>query len=53
MSLTFVDLGDGRTRLDIEHTGWERFGEEAETWRTANTGGWGALLPAFGAAAEA
>jgi len=53
VSLSFVDLGDGRTRLDIEHTGWERFGEEAETWRTANTGGWNALVLGFRTAAEA
>jgi uncharacterized protein YndB with AHSA1/START domain len=51
--LTFVDLGNDRTRLDIVHSGWERFGEESETWRTANSGGWSALLPTFVAAAEA
>jgi uncharacterized protein YndB with AHSA1/START domain len=53
VELTFVDLGDGRTRLDIVHSGWERLGEEAEAWRTANTGGWNALVPVFRAAAEA
>jgi len=52
VELTFVDLGDGRTRLDVVHTGWERFGEESDRFRTANSGGWGALLPAFAAAAE-
>jgi uncharacterized protein YndB with AHSA1/START domain len=52
VELTFADLGDGRTRLDIVHTGWERLGDEAEAWRTANTGGWNALIPVFRAAAE-
>jgi uncharacterized protein YndB with AHSA1/START domain len=53
VELTFVDLGDDRTRLDVVHTGWDRFGEEADRFRTANSGGWGALLPAFVTAAEA
>ena len=53
VELTFVALADDRTRLDVVHTGWDRFGEEADRFRTANTGGWGALLPRFVAAAEA
>ena len=53
VQLIFVDLGDDRTRLEIVHTGWERFGDEAERLRTANTGGWDALLSGFLAAAEA
>jgi uncharacterized protein YndB with AHSA1/START domain len=53
VTLTFVDLGDDRTRLDVVHAGWERFGEEADRFRTANSGGWGALLPAFVTAADA
>ena len=53
VELTFVDLGDDRTRLDVLHTGWDHFGEEADRFRTANSGGWGALLPAFATAAEA
>jgi hypothetical protein len=38
------------TRLEITHTGWERLGAEAETWRDANRGGWAGLLPVFAAA---
>ena len=53
VAITFVALGDDRTRLDIVHTGWERFGEASERWRTANTGGWTALLAAYAVAAEA
>jgi hypothetical protein len=53
VELTFVDQGDGTTRLDIVHTGWERLGEVGATWREANTAGWAALIPNFVAAAEA
>jgi hypothetical protein len=52
VELTFVDLGDGTTRLDIVHTGWERLGAEGPTWREANTGGWNAMIPSFIAVAE-
>jgi len=52
VELTFVDLGDGTTRLEIVHTGWERLGAEGPAWRDANTSGWSALLPHFVAAAE-
>lgn len=47
VALTFVDLGDGRTRLEIVHTGWERLGEGATEWRDANRAGWDGLLPHF------
>ncbi len=39
-----------RTRIEIEHTGWEALGDEAEVWRDQNRGGWDALLPHFVAA---
>jgi hypothetical protein len=47
VSVTFVDLGNGITQLDIVQTGWERLGTEGVTWREANTRGWDALLAAF------
>ena len=53
VELTFVDLGDGTTRLDIVHTGWENLDADGPAFREANTGGWGALLPHFAVAAEA
>ena len=40
-------LGDGTTRVEIEHAGWERLGAEGETWRDRNHGGWATLLPHF------
>jgi uncharacterized protein YndB with AHSA1/START domain len=51
VELTFVDLGDGTTRLDIVHTGWERLGAAGPARRGANTNGWNALMPRFVAAA--
>ena len=51
VELTFVDLGDGTTRLDIVHSGWERLGSKGRDWREANTSGWSALIPNFVAAA--
>jgi uncharacterized protein YndB with AHSA1/START domain len=53
VSLTFVDLGDGRSRLDIVQTGWDRLRAEGQAWRDANANGWAALVPSFRAAAEA
>jgi DNA-binding transcriptional ArsR family regulator len=53
VELTFVDLGDGRTRLDIVHSGRERLGDEGVAWQEANTRGWSALIPSYVAAAEA
>ena len=50
VELTFVDLADDRTRLDIVQSGWERLGDEGEAYRNANTSGWGALIPSFVAA---
>jgi uncharacterized protein YndB with AHSA1/START domain len=52
VELTFVDLGNGSTRLDIVHRGWERLGPEGLPWREANISGWGALIPSFVEAAE-
>jgi uncharacterized protein YndB with AHSA1/START domain len=47
VEVTFVDLGDGRTRLDIVHSGWERLGAEGTAWRDTNAFGWNALVPNF------
>jgi uncharacterized protein YndB with AHSA1/START domain len=51
--IDFVDAGDGTSRVLIEHTGWERLGDQAQAWRDANRGGWDGLLPHFVSAAEA
>jgi uncharacterized protein YndB with AHSA1/START domain len=41
-----------RTRVEIEHRGWERLGAEGQDWRDRNLGGWSTLLPHFIQAAE-
>lgn len=46
VAIRFLPDGDG-TRMEITHTGWERLGAEADTWRDANRGGWSGLLPHF------
>jgi hypothetical protein len=51
VELTFADRGDGTTRLEIVHSGWERLGAAGTAWRDANTNGWSSLVPAFAAAA--
>ena len=47
VEIRFVDRGDGTTRVEIEHSGWERLGTDAETWRDRNRGGWTALIPHY------
>jgi hypothetical protein len=47
VELTFTDAGDGTTRLQIVHRGWERLGAGAQEWRDANRRGWAGLLPHF------
>jgi hypothetical protein len=51
VELVFTAIDDRTCRLDITHTGWERLGAEAETWRDANRGGWSGLIPHFVTAA--
>ncbi len=50
--LTFADAGDGTTRIEIVHSGWDRLGVGADEWRDANRGGWAGLLPHFTAFAQ-
>jgi uncharacterized protein YndB with AHSA1/START domain len=50
VELRFVPLDTDRCRLDIVHSGWERLGARADTWRSANRAGWDGLLPHFVAA---
>jgi uncharacterized protein YndB with AHSA1/START domain len=50
VQIRFVALPDGTTRVDIEHTGWDRLGDAAQSRRDANGKGWGGMLPHFVAA---
>lgn len=51
VEVRFVDRGDGSTRVEIEHRGWERLGAGGQGWRDRNLGGWSTLLPHYVAAA--
>ncbi len=52
VEIRFVPHGDAATRVEIEHRGWDRLGDDAETWRDRNRIGWQTLLPYFLSAAE-
>jgi uncharacterized protein YndB with AHSA1/START domain len=49
--IRFVPVEEDRTRVDIEHAGWERLGADATVWRQRNRQGWDTLLPHFAKAA--
>ena len=50
VEIRFVPVGEAATRVEIEHSGWERLGERGPTWRARNLGGWSTLLPHYRAA---
>ena len=47
VEITFVPIDAGTTRVEIEHSGWDRLGAAGEERRDRNRGGWGGLLPHF------
>ena len=51
VEVRFVELpgadGRARTRVEIEHRGWERLGSRGVARRDANRAGWNGLLPHF------
>jgi uncharacterized protein YndB with AHSA1/START domain len=46
LEVTFTPEGD-RTRVDLEHRGWERLGEAAELKRTEYEAGWDGVLDLY------
>jgi len=50
VEIRFSDVGDERTRVDIEHRGWEKLAERGPVWRDTNRGGWEGTLPYYVAA---
>jgi uncharacterized protein YndB with AHSA1/START domain len=50
VEIRFVAVGEAATRVEIEHSGWERLGDRGPFWRERNLGGWATLLPHFRAA---
>jgi uncharacterized protein YndB with AHSA1/START domain len=47
VAISFHEIGDDRTRVEIEHRGWERLGDGAESWRERNLTAWRSLLPHY------
>jgi uncharacterized protein YndB with AHSA1/START domain len=54
VEVRFTALGGGRTRVDLEHRGFERMGPDGDAMRTAvgSPGGWGTLLELFAGKAK-
>jgi uncharacterized protein YndB with AHSA1/START domain len=50
LEVRFLAQDDQRTLVEIEHRGWERFGDEEVTRRDANDHGWSGVLPRYVAA---
>jgi len=50
VEITFTAIGSDATRVDIEHTGWDRLGARGPGWREANQGGWSGVIPIYRAA---
>lgn len=50
VEIRFSELGDEKTRVEIEHRGWEKLGERGPGWRDTNRGGWEGTLPFYVAA---
>jgi len=51
VDIRFQAASEQTTRVEIEHRGWERLGNEGEPWRDRNRGGWATLLPHYVTAA--
>jgi uncharacterized protein YndB with AHSA1/START domain len=47
VEITFTAAGPSATRVDIEHSGWERLGQRGPGWRDANLGGWNGVIPVY------
>jgi len=52
VELRFIAMDGSRSRVEIEHRGWERLGTGGQEWRDRNLGGWSTLLPHFVALAN-
>ena len=52
IEVTFTEEG-GRTRVDLEHRGWERLGEQAAEGRQSYSEGWEHVLASYAEKASA
>jgi uncharacterized protein YndB with AHSA1/START domain len=50
VEIRFQPTGEAQTRVQIEHSGWERLGDRGLPWRERNQAGWSSLLPHYLAA---
>jgi uncharacterized protein YndB with AHSA1/START domain len=53
VEVRFLAVEAGRTRVELEHRGWERLGELAATARGSYRDGWPTVLDAYAATATA
>jgi uncharacterized protein YndB with AHSA1/START domain len=51
VDVQFIEQDDGRTRVDLEHRGWERLGDRARAGRGEYEGGWTMVFEELYAAA--
>jgi uncharacterized protein YndB with AHSA1/START domain len=47
VEISFLPATGAATRIEIEHSGWEKLGRDASQWRDRNRLGWTTLLPHF------
>jgi uncharacterized protein YndB with AHSA1/START domain len=47
VEIVFHANGADSTRVEIEHRGWEAWGDQAQEQRDRNGGGWSTLLPHY------
>ena len=47
LEVRFAADADGGTVVEIEHRGWEQFGEAGDERRNINARGWSAVIPRF------
>jgi uncharacterized protein YndB with AHSA1/START domain len=51
VEIRFIALAEDRTRVEIEHGGWDRLGDAAD-WRDRNRKAWQTLLPHYTTATQ-
>jgi len=52
VEIRFLPVGEAKTRVEIDHRGWERLGTSGPARRERNQHGWGSVLPHFVEAVE-
>jgi uncharacterized protein YndB with AHSA1/START domain len=52
VEIRFIALAEDRTRVEIEHGGWEHLSDAAADWRDRNHKAWQTLLPHYTAATQ-